>query len=630
MTKRQKRELRRILAALFLTGLSVLTDTLLLPLFSLPALPGVLLRLALYLLPYAVIALDVIRAAVRNLFRGAFLDEQFLMAVATLGAFALGEYVEGVAVMLLYQVGELFQGIAVGKSRRSIAALMDLRPDTARVLREGEEKILSPEEVSIGDEILVLPGERIPLDGLLLSGSAHLDTSALTGESLPRAVAAGDVIIGGALSIDAPLHIRVTGCYEESTVSRILTLVEEASEKKAHVEKFITRFARVYTPAVVGLALALAVLPPFFDGFLFGKWIERALTFLVVSCPCALVISVPLTFFSAIGGGSRMGILVKGASSFDLLARADHFVFDKTGTLTRGEFRVVEVVSFHGSREELLSYAAGAEAHAVHPVARAILAAAGRPAHLPSALFEHPGMGVEAVIDGAHIYAGNLPLMEKAAAMATPVEGIGTVVYLARDGRYLGYIRLADEIKSEAREAIASLRRLGVRRTVMLTGDRREIGEEVAASVGLDTAVSELLPDEKVAHMERMLGGGHTVAYVGDGINDAPAIARADVGIAMGGFGSDAAMEAADLVLLDDDLRRLPAAIRLARRVRRIVRENIAFSLGVKFAVLLLGAVGYADMWAAIFADVGVMILATLNAMRAMRIPSSKPTRNIE
>ncbi len=620
MTKRQKKSLRRILFAAALLLFALLLQELLFPLLALPSPVGELLSLALFLIPYAVIGADVIKTALRNLFRGALLDEQFLMAVATVGAFALGEYTEGVAVMLLYQIGELFQGIAVGNSRRSIAALMDLRPDTARVLRGGEEMILSPEEVSVGDEILVFPGERVPLDGVLLSDGGTLDTSALTGESLPRDVVAGDPVPSGTLSLDAPLRLRVTGLYEESTVSRILTLVEEASEKKAHVEKFITRFAHVYTPVVVGLALTLAVLPPFFDQFLFGKWISRALTFLVVSCPCALVISVPLTFFSAIGGASRMGILVKGSTAFDALARVDQFVFDKTGTLTRGSFRVVEVAPVSGSREELLSLAATLEAHASHPIARAILEEAPAPNRLPDELREHPGMGIEAILDGEHFFAGNLRLMEKAEAFAAPADGLGTVVYLAKAGSYLGYICLSDEIKGEATAAMRDLRRIGTRRAVMLTGDRRAIGEAVAAEIGLDGAVCELFPDEKVARLEEMLGKGNTVAYVGDGINDAPALALADVGIAMGGLGSDAAMEAADLVLLDDDLRKLPAAVRLARRVRRIVRQNIVFSLGVKLAVLALGAIGYADMWLAIFADVGVMVLATLNAMRAMRI----------
>lgn len=620
MTRKQRKKLRRILWSAALLAAAILLDHLILSTLTEGALRTVL-SVALYVVPYCPVGLEVLLSACRKLLSGRLLDEQFLMAVATVGAFALGEYTEGVAVMLFYQIGELFQGIAVGKSRRSIAALMDIRPDTVRCIRSGREEILSPEEIAVGDTILVLAGERIPLDGTVTVGSGALDTSALTGESLPRDVGVGDAVAGGCLNLNAPLTLTVTSTYGESTVARILRLVEEASEKKAHVEKFITRFARVYTPVVVIGALLLALIPPLFDGLLFGKWIARALTFLVVSCPCALVISVPLTFFSAIGGASRLGILVKGASCFDVLARTDTFLFDKTGTLTHGRFQVAEIFSrAEGEEENLLSLAAAVEGHSVHPIARSICEAVDRPLFTAENIREHPGMGLEACVEGDRILAGNLRLMEAEGVKLTPVTAIGTVVYLARNGQYLGYVRLTDACKPEAKEALARLRRLGVSRMQMLTGDRREIADAVAAEVGLDGAVSGLLPHEKVAGLAAVQKDGATVAFVGDGINDAPALATADVGIAMGALGSDAAMEAADIVLLDDDLLRLPLAVSLAVKTRRIVRENIVFSLAVKMAVLLLGALGLADMWLAIFADVGVMVLAILNAIRAMHV----------
>ena len=619
MTRKQRKKLRRILWSAALLAAAILLDHLVLSMLAEGALRTVL-SVVLYVIPYCPVGLEVLLSACRKLLNGRLLDEQFLMAVATVGAFALGEYTEGVAVMLFYQIGELFQGIAVGKSRRSIAALMDIRPDTVRCIRSGREEILSPEEIAVGDTILVLAGERIPLDGTVTAGSGALDTSALTGESLPRDVGVGDAVAGGSLNLNAPLTLTVTSTYGESTVARILRLVEEASEKKAHVEKFITRFARVYTPVVVIGALLLALIPPLFDGLLFGKWIARALTFLVVSCPCALVISVPLTFFSAIGGASRLGILVKGASCFDVLARTDTFLFDKTGTLTHGRFSVAEVYSREGDEQTLLRLAATVEQHSAHPIARSICEATSAPLGVADGVCEHSGRGIEARVEGAHILSGNLRLMEETGISAEPVSNAGTVVYLARDGEYLGYIRLTDTCKAEAKEAIALLRARGVSHMRMLTGDRPEIAEALARDLGLDGAESRLLPDEKAKRLESLRSEHEKIAFVGDGINDAPALAMADVGIAMGALGSDAAMEAADIVLLDDDLLRLPLAVSLAVKTRRIVRENIAFSLAVKMAVLLLGALGLADMWLAIFADVGVMVLAILNAIRAMHV----------
>ena len=618
MTRRQKKNLRRILLAAALTVALVP-----IPAGALPTVWGGepergLLRLLLFLVPYMIVGWDVLFSAVRNLFRGQLLDEKFLMAISTVGALALGEFTEGVAVMLLYQIGELFQGIAVGKSRRYIASLMDIRPDTACVLREGDFLTVSPEEVTVSETIRILPGEKVPLDGTVLSGESSLNTAALTGESLPQRVGVGDRVVSGSVNLDGELLVRVESVYAESTVSRILELVENASEKKARVESFITRFAHWYTPVVVGVALLLGIIPPIFDGN-WAEWISRALIFLVVSCPCALVISVPLSFFGGIGGASRRGILIKGAGYMEVLARARTVVFDKTGTLTRGHFRVTDVAAVDGRADALLALAAAVEAHSNHPIAHSVCEAGNQAApFLATDVCEIAGQGMSAMLDGSRILVGNQRLMEENGIAYTPHSGIGTVLYVSADGRFCGSILLSDEIKPEAKEAVAALKGCGVVRTVMLTGDRAEIGEAVARDIGLDEAYCSLLPEDKVEKTENMLGEKGEVVYVGDGINDAPVLARADVGVAMGALGSDAAIEAADVVLMEDRLSKLPEAIRLSRRTMRIVRQNIVFALGVKGIALLLGALGYANMWGAIFADVGVLVLAILNAMRTM------------
>lgn len=612
MTRRQKKNLLRIFLAAGLTLAAALLPT-----------EGIL-RLFCFLIPYAIVGYDVVLSAAHNLLRGQWFDERFLMAIATVGAFLLGEYGEALAVILLYQVGELFQGIAVGRSRKSIAALMDIRPDFARVLRDGKEITVSPEEVAAGEEIRIYPGERVPLDGTVTDGESQLDTAALTGESLPRAVAVGDRVASGTVSLSGVLTLRVSGIYAESTVARILELAENASARKARVENFITRFAHWYTPCVVVAALLLAFIPPLFDGA-WPIWIGRALNFLVVSCPCALVISVPLSFFGGIGGAARRGILIKGAGYLEMLASVDTVVMDKTGTLTRGRFRVTACSPVADvSEETLLSLAAAAECRSHHPIALSVKAAyAGEidPMRLGH-VTEHAGMGVEAVVDGQTVLVGNRRLLEEAGVACSAVSASqGTLLYVAADGRFLGTLTVSDEIKPEAATALRALNKLGIRRTVMLTGDRREIGEAVAASLGIGAARCELLPADKVGAVEKLLADGSCVAFVGDGINDAPVLARADVGVAMGALGSDAAIEAADVVLMDDDLAKLPEAVSLARRTMRIVYENVAFALTVKPAVLVLSALGLANMWMAIFADVGVMILAVLNAMRAMRAP---------
>ena len=617
MSRRQKKNLVRILAAAVLTVAAVFV-----PPFLLPPIFGVdAVRLACFLIPYFVVGFDVLRGALSNILAARFLDEKFLMAIATVGAFALGEYVEGVAVMLLYQVGELFQSIAVGRSRKSIASLMNIRPDTATVLRDGEWVTLSPDEVAVGETILILPGERIPLDGTVTDGESEMNTAPLTGESLPRAVSVGDAVVSGAVNVSGRLTVLVRSPYAESTVSKILSLVENASERKSRVEGFITRFARWYTPVVVGVALLLAILPPIIVGDL-ANWVERALVFLVVSCPCALVISVPLSFFSGIGGASRRGILIKGAEYLELLASVHTVAFDKTGTLTEGRFRVTDISpAANGSADDLLALAACAEGVSHHPLALAVQEAGASLAKgSPDRVTEHVGRGVEAWIEGERVLVGNARLLRENAVSFTPVQANGTVLYVARGNDYCGHLVLADTPKKEAREALSALAELGVERTVMLTGDRPDIAEAVAREIGVAEVRSELLPDDKVAEFEKLLSERLGTAYVGDGINDAPVLSRADVGIAMGALGSDAAIEAADVVLMDDRLSSLPLAVRHARRTMRIVRQNIVFAIGVKLAVLVLGALGYANMWLAIFADVGVLVLAILNATRAARV----------
>ena len=582
------------------------------------------LRLGLFLVPYAAAGWDVLRAAARNCIRGAVFDEKFLMSIATIGAFVLGEYPEAVFVMVFFQVGELFESVAVGRSRRSIAALMDIRPDSARVEREGDTLTVDPEEVAAGEIIAVLPGERIPLDGVVIEGQTSLDTAALTGEALPRDVRAGDAVFSGCVNLSGLVRLRVTKPYGESTVSRILTLVEDSAANKSRSETFITRFAAWYTPAVVFAALALAVLPPLFTGN-WAVWVHRALIFLVTSCPCALLISVPLASLGGIGGASRQGILIKGGNYMETLARAEIAAFDKTGTLTRGDFSVTAVRPAPGvEASELIETAALAEAWSEHPIARSLKARYGReidPGRVSEAR-ETAGHGVSAKVDGRAVLAGKAALLAAADIPCPAAAEAGTVVHAAADGAYLGYIVISDAIKPDAAEALAALKALGVRKTVLLTGDRREAAEDTAHKLGLDAARSELLPADKVAAVEALLAEKSrrgALLYVGDGLNDAPVLSRADVGVAMGGLGSDAAVEAADVVLMDDKLSRLPAAIAIARKTCRIVAENIALSLTVKFAVLLLAIPGVSTMWMASFADVGVCVLAVLNAMRCLR-----------
>ena len=601
-------------AALFIPGM-ILEDTTV----------GVVLLLAAYVL----IGWDILWRAAVNIRHGRVFDENFLMAVATIGAIALGDYSEGVAVMLLYQIGEWFQGYAVQRSRRSISSLMDIRPDTARVLRDGAEEEVFPDEVEVGETIIVHPGERVPLDGIITKGEGLLDTSALTGESMPRAVHVGNEIISGCINQTGVLEVEVTTPYEESTVERILSLVEEATDKKATTEAFITRFARWYTPAVVIGAVLLALIPPLVTGDPFGMWIYRALTFLVISCPCALVISVPLSVFAGIGGASRAGILIKGGNYLEALAKADTVVFDKTGTLTKGSFHVASVIPAEGfAEEDVLFYAANAERYSTHPIGRSILRAftgGGNSTENTDvhAMEENAGRGISAHINGHFILLGTHDLLTaKKTVNIPPIPHTGAV-YLSIDGRFAGVVHVADEIKEDAAEAVRALKERGIHETVMLTGDSRWIGTSVGKKLGIDTIHAELLPQDKVAQVEVRLAArqeGRTLVYVGDGINDAPVLARADVGIAMGALGSDAAIEAADVVLMTDEPRKIATAIDIARKTMRIAWQNIIFAIGIKGIVLVLGALGLAGLWAAIFADVGVTVLAILNAMRALRV----------
>ena len=607
MTKKQKRTLLRILlAGLLLLGAALL-----------PA-EGLWKALA-YAVPWLVIGWDVLWGAIRNILRGQVFDEKFLMALATVGAFAVGEYPEAAAVMLFYQIGEWFQSVAVGRSRKSIAALMDIRPEFAVVLRDGEELEVDPEEVAVGETILIRPGERVPLDGTVLEGAGSLNTAALTGESMPVDVAPGDRVVSGSINLTGVLRVRAESAYENSTVARILELVENSAEKKARVESFITRFARWYTPCVVIGAALLAFVPPLFVGG-WTDWIHRALIFLVVSCPCALVVSVPLSFFGGIGGASRAGILIKGANDLETLASVDAVAFDKTGTLTRGVFQVDAVHPRELDPDALLDIAAAAESRSRHPVAESIVAAHGGhidPSRL-GAVTELAGLGLEAVVDGETFFVGNGKLMDRVGADWHECHLAGTVVHIAKGAEYLGHIVINDQLKPDAASAIASLKRLGVKKAVLLTGDRKKVAEAVAEQLGVDEVRAELLPEQKVEAVERLLAGGAKLAFVGDGINDAPVLARADLGIAMGAMGSDAAIESADVVLMDDKPSRLALAVRIARKTMGIVRQNIVLALAVKFAILILGALGYADMWLAVFGDVGVLILAILNAMRCL------------
>ena len=613
MTKKQKHLLTRIIVAavLFAAG-------------GLLHLEG-WAELGVYLVCYAVIGWDIVWKAITNILHGQVFDENFLMTIATVGALILGEHSEGVAVMLFYQVGEWFQSYAVSKSRRSITSLMDIRPDYANIEKDGKLIQVDPEDVKIGDTIIVKPGERVPLDGKIIKGSSTLDTSALTGESMPREVEAGMEVISGCINQTGILTIQTTKEFGESTVAKILDLVENASDKKGRMENFITRFARYYTPVVVFAALALAVLPPLVTGQAFSIWIYRALTFLVISCPCALVISIPLSFFGGIGGASKIGVLVKGSNYLEALAYTETVVFDKTGTLTKGSFAVTEIQANGMTDEELLELAAYAEDYSNHPISLSIQKAYGKKIDNSriTDVQEIAGHGVQAVIDGMTVLAGNAKLMEREHIPYTASNAIGTVVYVAFDGRYAGCIVIADEIKADAPAAIKTLKAAGIRQTVMLTGDADAVGQDVARRLGLDRAYTELLPADKVDRVEELLAQKSDkgmLAFVGDGINDAPVLARADVGIAMGALGSDAAIEAADVVLMTDEPSKIAAIMQIARKTIRISNENIVFALGVKFLVLILGAVGRANMWAAVFADVGVSVIAILNAIRAMRV----------
>ena len=613
MTRKQKRLLTRIIVAavLFLCG----------NLIPLPEWA----EMGVFLICYAVAGWDIVWKAVTNILHGQVFDENFLMTIATVGALILGEHSEGVAVMLFYQVGEWFQSYAVSKSRKSITSLMDIRPDYANVERGGKLVQVDPDEVNIGDTIIVKPGERVPLDGKIIKGVSALDTSALTGESMPREVEPGMDVISGCINQTGILTIETTKEFEESTVAKILDLVENASDKKGRTENFISRFARYYTPFVVFAALALAILPPIFLQQPFGIWIYRALTFLVISCPCALVISIPLSFFGGIGGSSKIGVLVKGSNYLESLAHAEVVVFDKTGTLTKGSFAVSEIHAVDVKDSQLLEMAAYAEDYSNHPISLSIKAAYGKKIDNSriSDVQEIAGHGVQAVIDGRKILAGNAKLMEREHIKYAPSFSVGTVVYLACDGTYAGCIVIEDEIKADAAAAIKNLKSSGIRRTVMLTGDADAVGKKVAGRLGLDQAYTELLPADKVDRAEDLLkekSEKGKLVFVGDGINDAPVLARADVGIAMGSLGSDAAIEAADVVLMTDEPSKIAAVMKIARKTIRIANQNIVFALGVKFLVLILGALGKANMWAAVFADVGVSIIAILNAIRAMRV----------
>ena len=622
MTKKQKVMLIRILiTAAMLLALKFI------PLTGIP-------QLIAYLIAYLVIGYDILRKAGKGIVNGRVFDENFLMAIATLGAFFLaiwtksGDYVEGIAVMLFYQIGELFQSYAVGKSRRNISALMDIRPDYANIERDGQLEQVDPDEVAVGSIIVVQPGEKVPLDGVVVSGSASLNTSALTGESLPRDVKEGDEIISGCIDMSGVLKIRTTKEFGESTVSKILDLVENASSCKSRSETFISRFARVYTPAVCAAAAVLGILFPLGRLVLgmepqWTDWIYRALTFLVVSCPCALVISIPLSFFAGIGGASREGILIKGSNYLEELSDAKCVVFDKTGTLTQGVFEVTAVHHNEMDKDKLLEYAALAECASSHPISKSLQKAYGRPIDRDRVtdIQEISGHGVEAVVDGHKVAAGNGKLMTRLGIPFNECHSVGTIIHMAVDGQYAGHIVISDVIKPHSKAAIAALKRAGVEKTVMLTGDAKRVADEVAAELGVDEVRSELLPGDKVAEVEKLLtrkSGKARLAFVGDGINDAPVLTRADIGIAMGAMGSDAAIEAADVVLMDDDPMQIAKAIKISRKCIGIVHQNIVFSLVIKFGCLALVAIGAADMWAAIFADVGVMILAVLNAIRAL------------
>ncbi|WP_066712612.1 heavy metal translocating P-type ATPase [Clostridium sp. Marseille-P299] len=584
-----------------------------------------LVSLALFTVAYALAGYDVLYRAIRNILRGQIFDENFLMAIATVGAFAIGDFAEGAAVMLFYQVGELFQSYAVNQSRKSITELMNIRPDFANVLREGEYVTVDPEEVLVGETILVKPGEKVPLDGTIIEGSTTLDTAALTGEALPREVKAGEEVISGCINLNGIILVQVNKEFEESTVAKILDLVENASSKKAKAENFITKFAKYYTPIVVIVAAILAIIPPILiPDASFKDWLYRALIFLVVSCPCALVISIPLGFFGGIGGASKQGILIKGSNYLEALANTRTVVFDKTGTLTKGNFAVTSINTSSGSEEELLELAAKAEYYSNHPISISIKKAYGKEITEDDIkdVNELPGYGVKAIINEKTVLAGNERLMKENKIDYVPCKEVGTIVYVAAEGAFLGSIVIADEIKSDAKVAILDLKKAGIRRTVMLTGDAKQVGEKVASELKIDDVYTNLLPGDKVEKLEKLLSAKNpkeTLAYVGDGINDAPVLARADIGIAMGGLGSDAAIEAADIVIMEDEPSKIATAIGISRKTLRIVKQNIVFALGVKILVLILAAFGMSNMWEAVFADVGVSVIAILNAIRVLR-----------
>ena len=618
MTKKQKKMLYRIIVTFLLFAVLMVCE-------HTGGMDGwnKIVLFVIYLVPYLVIGYDIVYKAARNISHGQVFDENFLMMIATFGAFGVGEYSEAVAVMLFYQVGELFQGYAVGKSRQSISDMMDICPEYANIEEDGVLKQVDPDDVEVGSIIVVKPGERIPLDGIVVEGESLIDTAALTGESVPRSAKAGDEIISGCVNGSGTLKVKTTKEFDDSTVAKILELVENASSKKAKVENFITRFAKYYTPVVTIGAVILAILPPLILGGGWAEWIQRACIFLVISCPCALVISVPLGFFGGIGAASKIGVLVKGSNYLEAVAEMTTIVFDKTGTLTKGEFKVTDVITENGSKEELIELAALGEGYSNHPIANSIREAYGKELDLNRVTNteEIAGHGIKAVIDGKTVLLGNEKLMKSESIFYTPCKSMGTVVYVACNGVFEGAVVISDTIKDGAKEAIHDMKQVGVRHTVMLTGDRKEAAETVAQTLGIDEVHAELLPGGKVEQVEALLKAEkekERLAFVGDGINDAPVLTRADIGIAMGSMGSDAAIEAADIVLMDDDVTKIASVVRIARKTLRIVKQNIVFALAIKALVLILGALGMANMWEAVFADVGVSVIAILNSMRTL------------
>ena len=621
MTEKQKKMLVRIIVTFVIFAVLFAAEHT----GNLESLEGSVLLFLIYLVPYLIIGYDIVWKAIRNISHGQVFDENFLMMIATFGALGVREYSEAVAVMLFYQIGELFQGYAVGKSRQSIAAMMDICPEYANIEEDGELKQVDPDDVEIGTIIVIKPGERIPLDGVVVEGESLIDTAALTGESVPRKAAVGDEIISGCVNGNGTLKVRTTKEFDDSTVSKILELVENASSKKAHVENFITRFAKYYTPVVTIAAVILAIVPPLVLGGGWSDWIQRACIFLVISCPCALVISVPLGFFGGIGAASKLGVLVKGSNYLEALAQMDTMVFDKTGTLTKGEFKVTEILPSEGfTKEALLNLAALGEGYSTHPIAASIREAYGQPLDMNRVndAKEVAGHGIQVQIDGQEVFIGNEKLMRAQNITPAACESIGTVIYVACDGKYAGAIVISDTIKDGAKEAIRGMKAVGVKKCVMLTGDRKEAAELVAKELDIDEVHAELLPQDKVSQVEALLSKEtekERLAFVGDGINDAPVLSRADIGIAMGSMGSDAAIEAADVVLMDDDIRKIASVVRISRKTLTIVHQNIVFALAVKALVLILGALGMANMWEAVFADVGVSVIAILNSMRALK-----------